>query len=299
MLQASLKVNKIHKSYSIKYLLLHLPVGWRSFTLAVMSVSLIMIIDVESRQEAQIQYENEEKSHRRFITSISEWIQSTKSQEPYAEDVRPEDSISDIQSTMNSRKPRSGSNVSRGSRMSSASAKRVEEVTKRARLVAEAKSLKKQQALEQQKLLLQQEEKRLQLETEIVKSSAKERVLAEMEKMEFSDELTRKSMSSRIPKFEASSTSVMSRLSNDTLSSLNRSSKTTTPNLQTQSNKTTAPYLPTQSSKTTVPNLQHRSSKTTAPNLQTQSSITAFNMSMLQTMVQFTESKERFKNTVK
>ena len=109
-----------------------------------------------------------------------------ESRTPHIADIHPEDSVSDVGSKASSRRLiRPSSVTSRdGSRISSASASRVKEATRRAELIAQAECLEQQQALEQQRFRIQQEEKRMQLETEIAKSVAKEKVLAALEENE-------------------------------------------------------------------------------------------------------------------
>jgi hypothetical protein len=132
-----------------------------------------------------------------------------ESRTPHIAGIHPEDSVSDVGSKASScRLTRPSSVTSRdGSRISSASASRVKEATRRAELVAQAEYLEQQQALEQQKFRIQQEEKRMQLETEIAKSIAKEKVLAALEENERSKIIqpVRTNIQSRLSKTKVNS----------------------------------------------------------------------------------------------
>lgn len=168
-----------------------------------------LLPDVESQETAQHQYEKKEKVRRNFIISIQEWVQVVESRTPHIADIHPEDSVSDVGSKASSRRLiRPSSVTSRdGSRISSASASRVKEATRRAELIAQAECLEQQQALEQQKFRIQQEEKRMQLETEIAKSVAKENVWAALEENERSKIIqpVRTNIQSRLSKTKVNS----------------------------------------------------------------------------------------------
>ena len=69
---------------------------------------------------------------------------------------------------------------SRGGRTSSVAAARATEVARIAELKADISMLQKRQTLDEEKFRLQQEELRLNLEAEMVKTTAKERVYAAM-----------------------------------------------------------------------------------------------------------------------
>ena len=85
--------------------------------------------------------------------------------------------------------------------VSSVSSARLKEATRIAELQAEAATLEKKQLLDQKKFELKQEEARINLETEIAKAKAKDRVLADMESKRSVDDGTHRMPSLKLPSF--------------------------------------------------------------------------------------------------
>ena len=94
-------------------------------------------------------------------------------------EVKPEDSVSRVDSQVRSGSSKYSSRVSsRTSRVASVEAARIKEAARFAELEAEKAMLEKRQVLEERKFRLSQEEARLNLDAEIAKSAAKGQALA-------------------------------------------------------------------------------------------------------------------------
>ena len=146
------------------------------------------IVDENALIEGQRYLEDKERKVHVFRQEIVNWIIyiEHKLAELLQVDsaVNPEDSIScagtPIPSGASKVSKHSSRASSRGGRASSVAAARAKEATRIAELKAEISMPEKRQTLEEKKFHLQQEELRLNLEAEMVKTTAKERVYAAM-----------------------------------------------------------------------------------------------------------------------
>jgi len=147
------------------------------------------ILDENAINEGQRYLEDKERKVGVFRQQVVDWIIGTEHKR-LAESLQvdsvmnPEDSIScagtPIPSGTSKVSKHSSKASSRGGRTSSVAAARAIEAARIAELKAEISMLEKRRAFEEKKFHLQQEELRLNLETEMVKKIAKERVYAAM-----------------------------------------------------------------------------------------------------------------------
>ena len=147
------------------------------------------ILDENAIIEGQRYLEDKERKVRLFHQQIVDWIINIGHKllaESLQVDsaVNPEDSIScagtPIPSGTSKVSKHSSRASSRGGHASSVAAARAKEAARIAEFKAEISILEKCQTLEEKKFRLQQEELRLNLEAEMVKTTAKERVYAAM-----------------------------------------------------------------------------------------------------------------------
>ena len=141
----------------------------------------------EDKIECDEYFTGEERKFRDFYMTTSDWITGVEANLvaqslQVDSEVKPEDSVSCAgvgsltRASRNSK--RSSRASSRVSRTSSLFVARAKEAARVAELKAERSMLDKRQVLEEQKFRLKQEELRLNLEAEIVKTVAKEQALA-------------------------------------------------------------------------------------------------------------------------
>ena len=112
-----------------------------------------------------------------FSRTLEEWMRSLESQtinQAQINEVRPIDSASNVE--VSSRKD---SRLSKVSRISSSLSARLAIRAKRAALEAEKFELAAQQALEKERLQLEQRTRELQLRTELAKAEAEERIYSQ------------------------------------------------------------------------------------------------------------------------
>ncbi|KAK2561883.1 hypothetical protein P5673_015280 [Acropora cervicornis] len=141
----------------------------------------------EDKIECDEYFTGEERKFRDFYWTTSDWITRVEAnlvaQSLQVDfEVKPEDSVSCAGVGSPARASRTSKRSSRASsrvsRTSSLFVARAKEAARVAELKAERSMLDKRQVLEEQKFFLKQEELRLNLEAEIVKTVAKERALA-------------------------------------------------------------------------------------------------------------------------
>ena len=112
-----------------------------------------------------------------------------------------DDDVASVRSKGSSKASKASKSSKSMSLVSSVSSARLKEATRIAELQAEAATLEKKQLLDQKKFELTQEEARINLETEIVKAKAKDRVLADMESKRSVDDGTHRMPSLKLPSF--------------------------------------------------------------------------------------------------
>lgn len=144
--------------------------------------SLLNILLVTERDKHETWFKAKLLSVSDFIEDVTKWLKQCeirKSAEVVnddADEVKPGDTISNIESNIS--KTKSGRKSSTSSRSSRASSARIQEEAERAALEARTAALKEKHALEEQTEELRRRKEKLELDTEMAASDAKLAVLS-------------------------------------------------------------------------------------------------------------------------